>query len=61
MGLVTYMKSVFTLTNIRKKVRDQLASKFGKEFMLDAMEDKNGFVNQKVSKKLHNKKFYAYK
>ncbi|RCI06763.1 Vacuolar protein sorting-associated protein ist1 [Rhizopus stolonifer] len=33
-------------------VRDQLASKFGKEFMLDAMEDKNGFVNQKVVMKL---------
>ncbi|KAI9282780.1 regulator of Vps4 activity in the MVB pathway-domain-containing protein [Sporodiniella umbellata] len=33
-------------------VRDQLASKFGKEFMLDAMENKDGLVNPKVIIKL---------
>ncbi|KAG1148232.1 hypothetical protein G6F37_003551 [Rhizopus arrhizus] len=33
-------------------VRDQLASKFGKEFMLNAMEDKDGLVNPRIIIKL---------
>ncbi|ORE21605.1 hypothetical protein BCV71DRAFT_241504 [Rhizopus microsporus] len=33
-------------------VRDQLASKFGKEFMIDAMENKNDKVNEKIIIKL---------
>lgn len=47
-----YIHPILILTfEYHLKVRDQLASKFGKEFMIDAMENKNDKVNEKVREK----------